>query len=57
MESLYPGDLVNHMKPEVDLRAPGAFSDVGTEGRMADVVVGDDWLVVVVFIVDFLKGR
>ena len=61
VESLdWTGDLVNHMNPEVGRLLSRTFSDVGLEGRIADVVVevGGDGLVVlvVVWIVDFLKG-
>ena len=55
----WTGDLVNHMNPEVGRLVFCTFSDVGLEARMSDLVVVDagDRLVVVVSIVDFLKGR
>ena len=57
VESLYTGDLVNHMNPEVGLLLSTTFSEVGIEASISDVVVvGAVWLVVVVFMVDFLKG-
>ena len=57
VESLYTGDLVNHMNPEVGLLLSTTFSEVGIEASISYVVVvGAVWLVVVVFMVDFLKG-
>ena len=56
VESLYTGDLVNHMNPEVGLLVSRTFSEVGIEGNISDVVLAAVWLVVVVFMVDFLKG-
>ena len=58
VESLYTGDLVNHMNPEVGRLVSDTFSDVdvGIEGKISEVVLGGGWLVVVVLIVDFLKG-
>ena len=55
----WTGDLVNHMNPEVGRLVSLTFSDVGLEARMSDLVVvdGGGGLVVVVSIVDFLKGR
>ena len=54
----WSGDLVNHMNPEVGRLVSDTFSDVdvGIEGRISEVVVGGGRLVVVVLIVDFLKG-
>ena len=52
----WPGDLVNHMNPEVGRVVSRTFSDVDIEARISEVVLGGGWLVVVVLIVDFLKG-
>ena len=56
VESLYTGDLVNRMNPEVGLLLSRTFSEVGIEGNISDVMLVVVWVVVVVFMVDFLKG-